>query len=168
MPKHVYNFYIFTYCDSFLCSLSHLTTFISSALQVTFMVQLLSATLFRKVFKSVDDLSSPGEPWTLTSSPPVLGWPARMSHHVRLGLVEKISKNLTEWLMPILHLLRDCEIKISLCCRGDGMAGGRRATTQTPRQTSQPGYGWGRQEAEPLVSSLSCVALIKYRGYSTR
>lgn len=78
---------------------------------------LLPATLLRKVFKSVarlddhfffflrQDLSSPGEPWTFTSSSPVLGWPARMSHHIRLGFNWKVSRNLIEWLMPVLWLL---------------------------------------------------------------
>lgn len=52
------------------------------------------------------------------------------------------------------------------------MGGRRRATTKTPKQTNQPGYSLGRQEAEHqtkgnaelLVSSLSSVAIIKYRG----
>lgn len=72
------------------------------------MVELLSATFFKKVFKSVDDLSSPSDPWTPTSSSPMLGWPARMSHHVQLGLVEKYQKldRVTHTILPLLERLR--------------------------------------------------------------
>lgn len=98
--------------------LSQLTTFCSSALQVTLYIRQCSCLqLFLEKFLKVwlvwmitffflrQDLSSPGEPWTFTSSSPVLGWPARMSHHIRLGFNWKVSKNLIEWLMPVLWLL---------------------------------------------------------------